>query len=471
MKVLISKRQHFTCYENIIAFLSEKYNLQYEVIFAKMWDFEFDLSDKEKMVSDRMTGDFDLAMDYLTEYTGLAFTVNEEPSFRLISKCQKEVLEGRYVIIPSFRQKILEKYREVDGKPTTILMIVRIVADEVECVDIHGDVNDDGYMKIVRIKDEDFIDGIDDSGQSTFITYKIENNKKNVNQRDVLDKQINKILKEDEEGRNIFQRIREFAKEMNETNISREVCEERPVEKYPIINEIKKICRARFLFNYFLEIFVSEEQSFFSDCIYEMNKIGTYWSTIMSSFIKMYYKQNYSYAKKISDMLNKVSILEEQLAREMRLYLDVGEKKNVFKENVIFKLDSSLKEVDLRSELNNKGIAVENGINAHYNELEYMYLEEKENIFKLIQIGEQGHDNIVCGGQKINLGGKKGTALFVLANSEGYRSDFIKIHYADEEEEKLLGVSNWFGEPMFSEAVVIREYEIFSVNMSSKVLL
>lgn len=455
--IAISKIQHYTCYEYIIAFISEQYNLQYEIMFAKEWDFNYDLSGKKALLGEKILGDFEPAVDYLAEYAGLSFLVSEVSSDGLLSICESEISAGRYVLIPSFRQSILKKYREVDSKQTTILMVVGMENGKICCADVHGEVGDDGYALLVKINTEDFIEGIDEDGRSTYMTYTVDTNAKNDMRKDVLKNQISKILKADENGNNSFQLMRIFAKELEQVNAAEEVSGESSVEKSPIVSKIKEICRARFLFNYFLKTFTSEKQSFFSDCVYEMNKIGTYWSTILSTVIKMYYKKNYSHVGKISDMIRKVADLEEQLAGEIKLYLSRDEEDAVLKINEQLLWDSSMEAVDLSAYLNNRGLSFEDGKSADYAKQQYMRLEASEENLKLLQFSEQKKDNIVCEGQNIKLKNKKGKALFILANAEGYRSDFIKIRYSDgKEEEKLLGISNWFGAPMFCEMTAVQ---------------
>ena len=131
-------------------FIAEKYSLQYEVVFVRMWDFKFSVNDKDGLLSEKLTADYKLAEDYLMEFSGLEFFADEETPEDFISRCKKEILKGRYVIIPVFCQDILKKYREVDRKPNTVLMLVDIVRDKFCCVDIHGEVGENGYAIPIR---------------------------------------------------------------------------------------------------------------------------------------------------------------------------------------------------------------------------------------------------------------------------------------------------------------------------------
>ena len=231
------------------------------------------------------------------------------------------------------------------------------------------------------------------------------------------------------------------------------------------MEKIKEICRGRFLFNYFLKTCVSEKQFFLADCVQEMNRVGTYWSTIMSLMLKMYYKKKFIYAEKISDMIGRAAVLEEQLAIKIQSHLKSIENEKAPKVDAVLDLNLQIEKIDLKPYLNNKGISFGVREIANYNKLEYMRLDKKESVQKLLQLNRVGNDNIVCKGQRIELRNEKGEALIVLANSEGYRSDFIAIRYSDgEEEEKLFSVSNWFGEPMFGEKIVVEGERFKNTN-------
>lgn len=456
MNILVSKKQHFRCYENVIAFIAERYAVQYEVIFAKMWKFRFSIRGKNKLLSERLVADFELAEDYLREFTGLEFDVRRDKPDKFIECCRKEILAGRYVIIPAFHQNIMKKYREVDKKLNTVLLLFEINENKFRCADIHGAVGEDGYAKIIEIKEDDFRAGTNQNDHSAYIIYKKEKDVKKSVPKDLLERQVNELLKKNEDGYNAFQEMKEFGKEINRKTVMAEVCDAVSAEKYPFIEKIKEICRGRFLFNYFLKTCVSEKQFFLANYVQEMNRVGTYWSTIVSLMLKMYYKKNFIYAEKISDMIGKAAVLEEQLAIKMRSHLKSIENDKAIKVDDRLDLSLQIEQIDLKPHLNNKGISFEDDNKASYNELEYMRLDRKKDFQKLLQWNEQEYDNIVCKGQRIELRNKKGEALLVLANSEGYRSDFMAVRYSDGgEEEKLLGVSNWFGEAMFGEKVII----------------
>lgn len=350
------------------------------------------------------------------------------------------------------------------------------------CIDAHGKRADGGVGRTVSIPVDFFLKGIDIRGKYSCITFDIlENTCSDINWREILRSSAETLMKHNKEGYNKFDLMDRLSFEINDLmDFSVEFDDKIPIDDIPLIKSFKTICRSRYLFtialSYLHKIY---NYQIFETLISEFMRVAAFWNAIKFTASKPYYTKDYNIKSKLASKITDVAKMEKHLAESILKITDPGYKEanvNIYFNDKGPKINKYVC-LNLKDFVNNKccAINIDNVYNARFTDREYFVVDNLcdgnfitvNNIkYQLQNINSKGFDNISCLSQTIPVPCNNYKSIMILANSEGYYCDNIKISYSDGTEENIVaGFSNWFGEPMFGEDKVLHGKRVKDNNI------
>lgn len=470
----LKKNQHLACFENIIAAVCDAYNKNYELMFSKMWEFDFKLAEEthSPQIGKRLTGDFKLAYDDLEHYHGMKVEYIESSQNDILQICLMQLEQGMPVAVLPFNQNFIpgvsEKERTLKTYHGALLVIGYDKSkDAFLCLDAHSEVNlEDGVARTVVISFSDFLQGMDIEGKFSCYTFHIEKMKENhVPQwKEVLKERAETLLRCNEEGYNKFDLMNHLAFELNNVdNIYLEFIEQDSIYKTPLIKGLKKICRGRYLFTITLSYLNGIYHSpVLSDLYLKFNYVAALWNTTLSIIAKGALSKDYNMILKATTRITEIAQMEQGIAQYILQMTSPSHIHRIDIESSDFINDYVY--LDLNEFVNNKCCSVDeqNKNAAKFTAREYFILNHPHTDgeliinhmkYKLPKFNSSAYDNIGCSSQILYVPRSKYKKIGLLGNSEkGALCEKIEINYSDGTTESLFaGFSNWFGEPMFGE--------------------
>lgn len=460
LDIKLVKTTPMFCIESAAASVATWLNRNFEMMFCKMWGFDFAAEDPNYpgVIGKRVIPDFtDLDTFELFEtYHGIRITVQQiENVASLVDIVLGELKKGMPVAV-LFKSPYLPWLdKHSDSEPGFILFI-GYEADKLLCLDIHNNIEDikslsfDSILKGESVRPDD--------KPKIFSFSIVGDEQKNISYDDFL---LN-FKKPDLDKKNPFNSMRSLA-ECIKTNldINREKCNIDSIYFIPIQISIMHISRTRKLIACSLD-FIGKKSN--NPLLFSLSnsflEIGGEWNHIWNMLNKLYClkENNNSLKTRIANKINEIADKEELLINKI-----INNKYNV-QYNPFIKRENYLESIvsdnilflDIKEYMNNKAFA-RNELNeegASFTDQGEFFLYDglpENNMLngagmKFLINHNNLYDNISCSGQNIVLPRGKYKRLMFLGCCEwGERYGDLNIIYSTGKIDKtLFYLPDWF---------------------------
>lgn len=460
LNIKLIKTTSMFCIESSAASVAKWLNRNYEMMFARMWGFEFfpAAGQDANIIGKRLSCGYSNndILEGLKDYHGLRINAKQLVHMdTVITDIFNELNKGMPIAInlDDFNFPWLEKKQEIGF----LLIIGYTENNELLCLDIHNGFEDVKVLSIdCLLKNE----GVLKNRYREYYTFLIESEeKKNIDYYDFL---IN-LKKSKSLNNNPFKAMRNFAdciKDGIDFNVER--CNIKDIYFSPLLLNVMHITRARKLLsstlNYLWEI--TNDKLLFNLSM-EFMALGGDWHFVWYQLNKPFYfpdNNNTRLLTKISDKIKEIADKEESLISELindkynrtsNAYLHrTTLTESVYNNSII---------LDIKDYLNNKAFSatMSNEEGADFTGQGEFFLMNglpDNHIFSLDYVkftlmkNEKGFDNISCSNQiiKIPLGNyKKITFLGCSEWGEGFGQ--MNVIYADNQiESAFLTFPDWY---------------------------
>ena len=453
LDVKLKKSINMFCDESAAATVATWLGRHYEMMFANMVGFQFDV---KKSIEDKIIGpniysgvSNENIFKLLAEYHGIRTCFVKPDNADAIGIITAELEKGMPILV-----LLREKYCSwIDSNSSTCVVFLVIGYDNEYLFgyDIHSN-----SRKIVHTAIKEVRQNNADISEFGYTIYTVVSKERDVTRNDIL----KYICKGDYFCQNSFDQMRDLA-ECIKTNLDYEI--ERMdydiINEIPLLQNIMHVLRARKLFASTCE-FVAHKNGdeFLNKVSLGFLRLGGEWNTAWNMLLKFFYSEK-DYGEqcfKISEKITNISYMEEELFHNLvsgqgyhETFVFKGIDRVVGSTNKLVE-----KEINLKHLYNNKAFE-ETGndvIKADLTGYKEYFLEgelARERVIKVFDLAfliNNGLDNVSCKGQSVKVSEEGLQKIYLLGCAEwGEGSGNMEISYADGHVEYYYIVfKDWF---------------------------
>lgn len=460
----------YSCVDMAIHALCTWKKKDYVMMFSESWGFKYENKVNVNDFEGKLNADIGMKYELLKEYHGIELedydSENKEQLFEFV-KSELENNNPVGVIVDIYWCPwFYEAYKKAHGNHYLLVIGIDEENDELICKDFQMAI-DGKTMTKKQLKEAclgctkfNYVESVGEISIEMILKNAVDriyNPEKNI---DIIE-DINKFGSDLKLNLNINEVVKGY--------------EDTPYLA-PLLKKIKEISKGRSQFAITLT-YIMEKKNVYEirPIIHMLSLAAEKWDTVVGMLIKSYYLENRGkIIDRISNKILEIATLEKSIIhnikevlenREIGLFEDICNHHNY---------DSPIKEVefvDLRSQLNSRGISIGNEKNV-YAELSnpgrYIIVDNIPNDgvlcvanmrFDINNIVDSNLDNISCDEQEINIKGYEAEYIMILACAEfGNYSEEIDMIYDDGECENIrIRVSSWLlSESKFDELTAIK---------------
>lgn len=489
MNIVIEENPAYDCLDMLIAAIAKYHNNDYRLMFRDAWRFIYyenkiwgSLGDKIEMHS--------LKWAYLAKYHGMESNIVTKNTLTEKIKFLREQIKLENPLI--IKMDVFNCHwiiRSYKAKHSNHFCIVTDIDDEnIYCIDSYV-VN-----KKVALPYKDFAEG-----NSVFITFDFKQHDKEVDWRDLIEKELSCIKKY-----NMIDSIIKFSKDVQQYfDVEKEIEPyKEKISDSPTITKLAEVYRNRRRFamslTYLMEQYDINDLRVIIDRLLYVSNV---WSMVYGMLIKANYIENsLEYIGKVTKKLEEVASFEEEIISELYRLVNNESIKPFVPYTQYTKCEfSKYQYVDITSHFNNNAIGDKDNQKSYPNilgdnrflvlneNLQTDFLEIENMKFRLADYVNYTYDNVECFSQEIIIEQIDGTNydnICILGCCDiGSHSNDIIINYNDgTKEKKVFYLTSWLGEsPRFNdiiawigEGAVIKEKEIkcydFDVHLYANII-
>ncbi len=467
LDIKLIKTTSMYCPESAAASVSTWLNRNYEMMFCRMWGFDFLQEDPgfPGVIGKRITAGFN-EVDMLKLYKiyhGITTNVQQIKHINVVDKIKHELKKGMPVGV--FLHNHEYCFQGADTVQNPVSGFILIIGQENDTF-IYLDIGNN-ILNTKSLPTKNFLKSEPDMKDNRYILLcfsVVGNEQKEVTFKDFFLNFKKNIVNQ----KNAFESMRSLAECIGtKLNLDYERCDIKEIYYIPLLYNIMQVLRARKLLSSTLNyIWRKTDNAFVYDLAMEFMWIGGEWNLIWNLLNKSYYIQELSNDKlqklqlRIANKINEIASNEELLVDKiLNHYVNRSDNKLIrYNENEVSSISNSdnIIFIDVSNYINNKAFAVDESNNegADFTGQGEFFLRcglPDDNMFgvdgmRFLLTSNKGFDNILCRNQMIKIPpGNYQRIIFLGCSEWGEGSGQVKIFYSNGHIENIfLNLPDWY---------------------------